>query len=447
MKKKWLLLCNIAYIIFLTSNAHPDLIESYNIINKNRIVVKANQLFSQKFIKEDFFAEYDESIDLTMLDESLVTIPFILSIIPVVWLCNKNYSIDVMDKDLYHSLQEVKKVFHIFYPEQEWAGELVPKKLVTNTIIPSTLPDKPAFGLLFSGGLDCVDSSISYSDTKQLLITVWGSDVKVADRDNWDRVLEQCRKFSQTYGHDHMFVGSNFREFIKTSYLYKQIPRWWLHVSHGLPLIGLSAPLLILNNISTLLIASTHTAKHPYPLASHPAIDNNILFAGSNVFYDGDKDRVQKIKNIDAVCKEKKLPLPHLRVCFLDKLGGNCLGCEKCLRTCISIIAAGQWPREYGFMINIKEVLRGIRALLKKTKYLSPGEIHYWQGIVSHLNILDEQKTSLSPKKELGKLRNFLCSVNFEQYRNPRLQKSYYSKEKHALFTTLWEQNMKEIKI
>ena len=96
----------ICTVIFLTLNSYPDLIESFEIINKNKIAVKANESFSQLFLKEDFFAEYDESIDLTVLDESIVTIPFVLNIIPVIWLCNKTYSIDVMDKDLYHSLFE-----------------------------------------------------------------------------------------------------------------------------------------------------------------------------------------------------------------------------------------------------------------------------------------------------------------------------------------------------
>ncbi len=68
--------------------------------------MKANELFSRRFIKEDFFAERDTSIDLTKLDESIVTLPFILTAIPVVWLSNKIYSINVMDKDLFHSLLE-----------------------------------------------------------------------------------------------------------------------------------------------------------------------------------------------------------------------------------------------------------------------------------------------------------------------------------------------------
>ena len=95
MKKYLLLLFVVCTVFFIPISAHPNFIESCKIINKNRIVVKANQSFSRQFIKEDFFAEYDKSIDLTKLDKSIVTIPFILSIIPVVWVSNKSHRISI----------------------------------------------------------------------------------------------------------------------------------------------------------------------------------------------------------------------------------------------------------------------------------------------------------------------------------------------------------------
>ena len=448
--KKYLLPLSLIYsVVPVLLGAHPGLIESYKIINKNKIVVKANKEFSKQFIKEDFFAEYDESIDLTTLDESIVTIPFILTIIPIVWVSNKSYSINVMDKDLYHSLQEIKKVFRIFYPEQKWAGELIPKKLGTNTIGPANESDQPALALLFSGGLDSTNTSISHVDTKQLLITAWGADVKVRENKTWARVLEQCRKFSQIYGQDHTFVKSNFREFTETHYLYAKVPRWWVHVSYALSLAGLTAPLLVQHNISTLCIAATFTAKYPYQLGGHPAIDNNISFAGSFVYSTGsDKDREQKIMNINAICKEKELPLPRLRVCWSDPLGGNCIECEKCIRTCVNIIAAGQRPREYGFNVDTKNTIRKIRKIFSQVKkYLAPGKIHLWKRSLFYLNELLEQEAyaTLSNEKDIEELRNFLRSINFRRYRNPRTP--IYSPQKKGLFATLWKQNMKEVEI
>ena len=445
MRVDLLFLCFIYSTTSMLLNAQPDFIESFRIINKNKIVVKANKSFSRQFIKEDFFAEYDEKIDLTKLDESIVTIPFILNIAPVVWFSNKTYSIDVMDKELYHSLQKVREVFRMFYPCHSWLGELIPKKLVTNMMSLSHGQDKPVLALLFTGGLDSVNTSISHVDTKQLLITAWGADVKVGASDKWTQVLEQCQKFSQTFGHDHMFVKSNFREFIETPYLSKQFSPWWVNISYGLSLVGLTAPLLALRNISTLFIAASHTAKYPYPRGSHPAIENNISFAGSTVYHAGsDKDRVQKVMNINVICKEKKLPLPHLRVCWLDPLGKNCLKCEKCIRTYISIIIAGQTPRKHGFNIDIRTAIRKMRSLLRARKYLTLGEIHIWQYSVSYLDTLFERTKDnpAIPKKYIKELRECLNSINFERYRNLHVP-SYYPPQEHELFATLWEQNMK----
>jgi len=450
MKKCLLILFAIFMVSFVPLKALQDLIKSFEIINKNKIVVKVkSRSFSRRFIKEDFFAEYDASIDLTKLHESIVTIPFILNIIPVVWLSNETYSINVMDRDLYYSLQKIREVFRIFYPRHSWSGELVPKKLITNNISPSYEQNQPALGLLFGGGLDSVSTLISHLDTKKLLITVWGADVKIKEEEKWAKVFEQRGNFSQMYKCDHTFVKSNFREFIETSYLSNKFPRWWVRASFGLSFVGLTAPLLVLRNIPILLISASHTVEYSNPHGSHSAIENNISFAGSVVCHaQVDKDRVQKVMNINIICKEKKLLLPNLRSCWSDSLGGNCLKCEKCIRTCTNIIAAGQTPEEYGFNIDIKNTEKNLRKFLERVKYLDPEQIRHWRCNLLHLDALlgSEHSTCATLfKNDIEKLRNFLLSVNFERYRNPRTR--VYSLQERELFAKLWKQNMKEVKI
>ncbi len=169
---------------------------------------------------------------------------------------------------------------------------------------------------------------------------------------------------------------------------------------------------------------------------------------GSNVYHaQANKDRVEKIININFICKEKKLSLPNLRSCWSDPLGRNCLTCEKCISTYINIIAAGQAPREYGFNIDIKKAIREVRILLRKKKYLHADQIRHWQCNLLHLNTFPEQKAyaTLPNKKYIKELRNFLHSINFDRYRNPHSH--IYSTQERELFATLWEQNMKEVKI
>jgi len=457
MEKKWLLLLfNIIYVFFFRLSSHPDFIESFEIINKNKIVVKADRSFSQEFIKEDFFAEYDVSIDLTRLDESIITIPFILSIIPIVWVSNKTYSINVMDKDLYYSLQEVKKVFRIFYPEQEWAGELIPEQLVTNTIVPSTISDEPALAILFSGGLDSVDSSMSHSDAKQLLITVWGSDVPLHKVDMWSCVRQKCEKFARIYGHEHTFVKSNFKKFIEeggrtqkrlADKLYKIPNLWWMYTSQSLAYTGLTAPILAVNNISKILIASSHTFEDPSPFGSHPALDNNIGFAGITVFHDAaDKDRVQKVMSINAICKEKNLPLPKLRVCWnKDPLGGNCLKCGvKCLMTAANIISAGQLPQDYGMNMSVSEATKRSKSFFERGGYFRKGMLVHWECDLLYLDKLTERsKINMLSDQEIQLFREFLYSIDFEGLADPN--EITYSLEKRKQFELLWKRHTKEV--
>ena len=456
MKKYLLLLSVICMVTFIPLSAHPDLIKSFEIINKNKIVVKVDKGFSKQFIKEDFFAEYDTSIDLTKLDESIVTIPFILNIIPVVWVSNKTYAINVMDKDLYYSLQEVKKVFRIFYPEQKWAGKLIPRQLVTNTISSPNKPDQPPLGLLFSGGLDSVDSSMSHSDTKQLLITVWGADIPLHKTKMWSCVHRKCEQFARTYGHEHTFVKSNFRGFIQeggriqkylANKLHKIFP-WWGRTSQALSYTGLAAPILAVNNIQRLLIASSHTFKDPSPYGTHPALDNNIRFAGIAVSHDGaDKDRVQKVMNINAVCKEKDLPLPRLRVCWnRDPLGENCLWCgPKCLMTAVNIIAAGQLPQEYGFNISLSEAIKRSKLFFKRSGYLRKGILIKWECDLLYLDKLTEgAKTNKLSDQEVQSFREFLYSIDFEGLVDPNTL-FIYSPERQKQFELLWKEHSKEV--
>ena len=455
MKKYLLLLSVICTVTFMPLSAHPDLIKSFEIINKNKIIVKADRGFSKQFIKEDFFAEYDTSIDLTKLDESIVTIPFILTIIPIVWVSNKTYSINVMDKDLYYSLQEVKKVFRIFYPEQKWAGKLIPRQLVTNTISSSNKPDQSTLGLLFSGGLDSVDSSMSHSDTKQLLITVWGQDIPLHKTDMWSCVHRKCEQFARDHGHEHTFVKSNFKRFIEEKgktqkrLAHKlQIPYLWrMFTSQALSYTGLTAPILAVNNIQRLLIASSHYFKDPSPYGTHPALDNNIRFAGIAVSHDGaDKERVQKVMNINAVCQEKNLPLPQLRVCWnKDPLGGNCLWCgPKCLMTVFNIMAAGQLPQEYGFNISVSEAIKRAKLFFERSGYLRKGMLIWWECDLLYFDKLSEgAKTNKLSDQEIQSLREFLYSIDFEGFLDPNA--FTYSLERRKQFELLWKEHTSEV--
>ena len=51
---------------------------------------------------------YPQGIDLQDLPPSIVDIPLITNVIPVIWLSGKEYTIEEMDEDLYYSLIKIK---------------------------------------------------------------------------------------------------------------------------------------------------------------------------------------------------------------------------------------------------------------------------------------------------------------------------------------------------
>ena len=108
------------------------------------------------------------------------------------------------------------------------------------------------------------------------------------------------------------------------------------------------------------------------------------------------------------------------------------------------MIAAGQKPREYGFNIDIKNTVKKVKRLLGRKRYLHADQIRHWKCNVSHSDSLPTYEGYASlPKQDIQVLRNFLCSINFEKYRNPCVK--IYSAQERALFAKLWKENMKDV--
>lgn len=369
------------YANLFAAQPHP-LIESL-VIDGQTIRVKIARNFSAKYLKGDsFFVEYPSELNISSLDYSIASIPFVLTVAPIIWVSNTAYAINEMDEDLYHALKKLQIIFKALFPSSSWKGSFEPKKLIKHTFQPAQYHH----ATLFSGGLDAVYSALMHAENPQLLITIWGGDVKLSQETMWHEVKKKCSTFAQQYDKDHTWCKSNFRELLddnKLNILCSDIGYWWGYTSQAFNYIGLIAPITYLKQIPLIYIGSSHTVEYPDPYGSHPLIDNAITFASTRVIHDGaDRNRIEKLTAIDTQCKEKKLATPYLRVCWgHDAQGGNCLNCEKCLRTIIELLIAGINPTEYGLHFNhfIALSLREQIGFLK-TNY-SALTAYHWQMI------------------------------------------------------------------
>ena len=330
---KVFIVLSIIPITSYSDSLSTNLIEKIE-VNRNRVDVIINKEFKQEYLYADFFAIYDENIDLKKIDPSILTIPCILSIISLVWESGKTYYVDCMDADLMESLKIIKEVYKGFYPSIAWNGQLIANRLVNNKNLESAKNNKEdLLAIVFSCGVDSTFSSFAYNDKKQLLITYFGFSAEI-NKQGWPLVRDQCKQFSKKYGNRiNAFVCSNFRAFVRYNVLDNRYPhmRYWCEFcQESLSLAGLAAPILIAHHCFQLHIPSTKDGGYNYLWGSHPFIDNNIRFANVLVevtnYSFSRQDKTLFIKNF---CNDNKIAKPRLTVCRDGDFANNCCECEK----------------------------------------------------------------------------------------------------------------------
>ncbi len=351
---------------------------------KNRIIYNyetngdmSNYLFNDK----PFYVEYDENIE--KVPDSILIVPFICNVLPIVWITDATLIVDKIDKNFYESIDKFKKGYIDMYPQIKFKGKIKYNKLEENH---SKQKDKIS-AAFFSGGVDAVSTLVSHINENIFTITIWGADIKVDNEKGWNVVKQFICKNS--LGVENQFVKSSFREFLDESKLTKLVEKyanddWWHGFQHGIGLIGHAAPLAYLYNIDNLYIASSYTIKDKGKVtcASDPTIDNYVKFSDCHVIHDGyEYGRQEKIANICTYRKKIDKDI-KLRVCWISDSGENCNHCEKCIRTILGIVAEGDNPVSYGFNPDYKY----IKNYVEKKCYFNPIIYPIWQSMLIRFN-------------------------------------------------------------
>ena len=377
--KKYIKLCfiiNFIFFIFTTVNCQAndtsdlnstdaiELIKKWEINGSTLKFYFDNSLNATK--EECFFVNYDEQIDLKSLDTSILSIPFITSIVPLVWLSGKNYTIDEMDADLFITLKKIRHIYTLFYPKIKFEGQLIPRNITRNTPLN---PSESKVAILFSGGLDATTTALRHLDKKQLLIGIWGTNLGLEMETQWSYVSEKKREFANYFKNEFTCIRSNYLKFI---FAYKKVNNLDLPIFIGLNHPGLAAPILFSNGISTLYMASSYTRKIPVRLGTHPLLDNNVSFADVNVYHDcAELNRIKKNELIITMAKSIKMPL-NLMVCNAGANGGNCGNCEKCFRSENDFILLNQNPKKYGLCNDVNDTIKKTRLFFAGNPHMKP---------------------------------------------------------------------------
>ncbi len=365
------------------------------IIKLNAIETRKNRVdFSytvseeiKKYFSSDlnFFYEYPEQYDLSKVPESILVVPFVMNMMPLVWISNTELVVNRLDDSFYNSLQDVLAGFRRVHPDVAFGGKLTVKQLEKNEYE----ADDTKKALLFSGGVDAVSTLVTHIDEKPMLINVWGADVHPNDMENHKVIERDLTQFSEELELPFFFIRSSLRWCFDEPYLseyYKNTihDTWWHGMQHGVGLLSLLAPYDYLEKVSTNYIASSYTEQDigTVRCISYPFVDSVLKMGTTQCFHDGfEKHRIDKIENIVtfAARSEGSVTIP-LKVCFHPRNGENCCKCEKCLRTIAAILTMGENLSQFGFTPDYSNAEDYVKRFCNRN-ILAEDVITFWAEI------------------------------------------------------------------
>lgn len=313
------------------------------------------------------FIEYDT--DISSVPYSVLAIPFVCNVLPVLWLCDGEFFVKSLDSDFLENLPLVKEGYCKMYPMLNFGGKI-------HTRIEKAKPEKSSgsSACFFSGGVDAHTTFFRHLDEKPALLTIWGCDVKLSDQVGWNNVVKHATKTAEAYGVNSHGIKSDFRSVLREDKLNKLVRLtgngWWVGFQHSISIISHAAPLAFIFGWEKVFFASsiTEKIKDECLCVSIPDIDSHLCFCGCRTIHDGyEWDRQQKVAYLISCYKKLHKPL-KLRVCWESEGGDNCSHCEKCYRTILELVSEGADPNEYGFSWSIEDIRRCKQKMLYEIK-------------------------------------------------------------------------------
>lgn len=337
-----------------------------------KVQYSVSRSIEKYFRTNEFFAEY--SINVENVPFSIAVIPFICNILPFIWIKNCDLIVPMLDKTFYNQLDILRNSYQQMYPMLNFRGNIKVEQIEDISY------ETQKSMCFFSGGVDAFSTLLNHIIEKPILFTIWGADISFSDEQSWNIIKKQNEQTAKQFSLDFLFCKTNFRDFYNNDLFNSLVSAsnddWWHGFQHGMGLIGHAAPLCLIKGISTLYIASSYAVENNR-IASHPTIDNNVVWAGVHTVHDQYMyPRQSKIHDICRYARKNK-KFPYLRVCWQSHSSSNCGYCEKCMRTIYGLIVEGEDPNFYGFSINPYLLKDNILKFIQAYRF-SVQNVSYW---------------------------------------------------------------------
>lgn len=339
-----------------------------------------------RFVNDDMKLVYSRSVE--GVPPSIGVLPAVGNLLPVAWASGSRLEVAAVDPRFDEAVDDLREAFGSLYPDLASERVLVPDSTA------AVETDGSGAVLLFSGGVDSLDSYIRHREESPALVSVHGADVSESNTDGWRRVRRSLDDFADRHDETLVTVRSNCRTALEYpmlhSYFRESITNdWWGGVQHGLTLLTHCAPIAHELGASTVYIAATHTPEFSPPWGSSPEIDDAVAWNGTRVTHDGyDHSRQEKIRDIARYARSTGDTVT-IRSCYESEAGDNCSVCEKCCRTIVGLEIAGVDPTDHGYRVDGSTFERVRRALQGGEWRLGRDEQFMWEDLQRDLPVDD----------------------------------------------------------
>ena len=250
------------------------------IVNNKHVeyLFETRGIIKEYFTTNKFFIDYEE--DMTDVPKSIMTIPFVASLIPLMWLTDTVMWVEELDRTFYDAIFKIQAAYQRLDYHYELKGNLIPAKMVENFYTPvrESL-------LLFSGGIDANTTYIRIREQNPLLFNIQGwykseGDVNPAA----DADIRDITAFSKREKLDFSYAKSNFAVLINNNVFDKKIKKnfgdsWWHGFQHSMSFISIAIPMAYLLKIEKIYIASSVPMGEYVKCASYVTTDEEFRFA------------------------------------------------------------------------------------------------------------------------------------------------------------------------
>ncbi len=401
--------------------------------NKLRIKLDLSTNIKKYFLKDNFVVHYDKNID--DVNESILTIPPLFIIAPVAWAAGADIYVEKLDQTALNSLHNVRQVFQGWYPKFSPFGRIYVNNLISNRF------NNKQTALLFSGGLDSTTSYIMHKDEHPTLITLIRGENSSYEDEYYNKVKNAFVNFAKNEAVDIHFIKTDVWDTYSNLLNNKLLTRefgvidWWTKVSHGLMLLGLSAPLTV-EKIGTLYIAASFERNYKVRNGngSHFLVNTNVSWADIQVVYDAQElAKHEKVRNVlrknQGYCKNLRICSPIMNSGYYKNTRSqshfkNCGSCQKCVERMIRLILDDIDPAENNFDLNDKVLDYAKRLLAAGVINLAENDLELWQDIQRHIpvSITDEGVKQRYQAKEFFEWFRDLDLYNYRWHSNERLR-------------------------